>query len=155
MTRCIVYTRISQDQAADQHGVINQLAAREKHAASRRWNVIARLADNDVSASSGADLKYVIEIFEKAGARLASVEGDLDGYTTNTVGIQPAGDRVPENATQQNPTFDLNYSQAWTCSTGVTVPQISIHLSARSGFPRYLNQTPGYLVSGASGSGGS
>ncbi len=102
------------------------------------------------------------------------------GNTTSTVSIQPAGDCVPENATQQNPTFDLNYSQAWTYSTGVTVPQIGINLSARSGysnatstafwftdfahqrylcgrtgFPGYTAQSPGYLVAGASSSGGS
>ncbi len=114
--RVIVYTRISKDQAADEHGVVNQLAACEKHAAARGWTVVARLSDNDLSATSGVhrpgyerglemiaagqadvlvcwkldrfvrrvrDLEDVIEIFERAGAKLASVDGDLDLSTSS------------------------------------------------------------------------
>ncbi len=114
--RVIIYTRISKDQAADEHGVVNQLAACEKHAAARRWTVIARLSDNDLSATNGVhrpgyeqglamiaagqadillcwkvdrfvrrvrDLEDVIEVFEKAGAKLASVDGDLDLSTAS------------------------------------------------------------------------
>jgi site-specific DNA recombinase len=109
--RVIIYSRISKDKAADEHGVVNQLAACEKHAASRGWMVVRRLCDNDLSASNGVhrpgyeealrliaarqadillcwkidrfvrrvrDLEDVIELFERAGAKLASVDGDLD-----------------------------------------------------------------------------
>jgi hypothetical protein len=78
-----------------------------------------------------------------------------------------------------NPVFNLSYSQAWTYSTGITTPRIGLHLSAQTGsnvtstgfwstdfaHTRYLcgrtgfrgndAQAPGYLVAGASGSGGS
>ncbi|MGI8449886.1 MAG: recombinase family protein, partial [Streptosporangiaceae bacterium] len=51
MTTCLIYTRISDDKAADAHGVGNQLGDLEKRAAARGWEVICRLSDNDIGVT--------------------------------------------------------------------------------------------------------
>src|SRR6266568_7673900 len=51
--RTVTYTRISKDQAGDEHGVANQQKALDRHAEARGWTVVRRLSDNDLSASNG------------------------------------------------------------------------------------------------------
>jgi len=51
--RVVTYTRISKDKAGDEHGVANQQAALDRHAAARGWTIVRRLSDNDLSASNG------------------------------------------------------------------------------------------------------
>src|ERR1017187_4801041 len=52
-TRAVTYTRISKDQVGDGHGIANQQAALDRHAASRGWVITHRISDNDLSASNG------------------------------------------------------------------------------------------------------
>ena len=52
-TRAVTYTRISKDQAGDEHGITNQQAALDRHAAERGWTITRRISDNDLSASNG------------------------------------------------------------------------------------------------------
>jgi site-specific DNA recombinase len=51
--RAATYTRISKDKTGDEHGVANQQAELNRHAAARGWVIVARESDNDLSASNG------------------------------------------------------------------------------------------------------
>src|SRR5215469_12054226 len=51
--RVVTYTRISKDRTGDAQGVANQQKALDKYAADRRWRIVSRQTDNDISASNG------------------------------------------------------------------------------------------------------
>jgi site-specific DNA recombinase len=67
--RTAIYTRISKDQAGDEHGVENQLAVAEQLAASRGWEVASRLSDNDISATNGKHRPGYQKLMEAASRR--------------------------------------------------------------------------------------
>ncbi len=72
-TRAVIYTRISKDQAGDEHGIANQLAACERHAVARGWDVVRRLSDNDISASNGKHRKDFTKVMRLVDARAVDV----------------------------------------------------------------------------------
>ena len=51
VVRCLIYVRISMDEAHDGHGVANQMAKLEQRASERGWTVVYRLSDNDIGVT--------------------------------------------------------------------------------------------------------
>jgi hypothetical protein len=121
------------------------------------------------------------EYEDSCGNREAHVTSWDGGNSTTKVGFLPASMCEVEYATPGEPTVTLDNTKAWTYSSGVSIAGIiGINLSAetgynqdasesywftdtahtrylcgRNGFPLATNPAPGYVVAGASSSGGS
>jgi len=51
LIRCVIYDRISDDKADDQHGVLNQRIDLRRRAAARGWTVVDEQSDNDIGVT--------------------------------------------------------------------------------------------------------
>ena len=72
--RAVIYTRQSKDTEGNGQAVARQLADCERLAAARGWHVVARIEDNDTSASNG-----------KTRRGFNRVMGMVDGRTVDVV----------------------------------------------------------------------
>jgi site-specific DNA recombinase len=99
--RAVIYVRQSKDTEGNGHAVERQLAECERLAAARGWRVVARITDNDVSASNGkprpgfqrvmamiadraADVVIVWAV-DRLVRKLADLEHVIDACETNGV----------------------------------------------------------------------
>lgn len=90
MTRCLIYTRVSQDASGEGRSVDRQLDACRKLAEMRGWEITSELSDNAISAWSGAERPAWQQVLEAVELRTVDVvvAWHIDRMTRSMVDLE-------------------------------------------------------------------